>query len=700
MGVAGTLKAFRAAQEGHVFPWAPVCLALGIGGYFALKVEPSVAVLWGIAFVALVAGTLAVTLRIRLVSGSSVLWALCLVAAGVALAGHRAHSVGGPVLERPTYGPVAGRIVMVDQSASGLTRVTLDRVELSRLPPEAVPRRVRVSLAGDGPHTELVPGQFVGTTAYLAPVRGAAEPGGFDFRRHAWFQSLGGVGYARAPMLALAPPSRSGLAVRVTALRLAISERIQEVLPGPKGAFAAAILVGDRAGLDPESVEDLRQTNLAHLLAISGLHMGLVVGMVFAVVRYGLALVPAVALRWPIRQIAAVAAFFAATGYFFLSGGTVATERAYVMAAVALGAVLLSRRVLSLRAVALAALVVLSLRPEALLSPGFQMSFAATTALVIVFSAAGRSVMRRVPKGLRGVASLMLASSVAGLATAPIAAAHFNLFAHYGLIANLAAVPAMSFVVMPAALLGLVLLPLGLAQAPFALAGLGIGWIVTVAETVSEWEGAVRGIAAPPEWTLPSLTLLLLWIALIQGPARWAAAPACAVVMLGWNAIDRPDILIDAEGELVGIEHEDRRVLSRAKGAGFVAGVWLENDGLALSQESAAAGWADVAAGWDIHHVRGKHAARTPPRCIEGRVIVSDQRLDLPGPCLVLSSDVLRSSGSIAVWSTVDGMRVRTEQEVAGERLWTRTAYVPVVDWPETAPVRSAAVIPRPEVPQ
>ena len=158
-------------------------------------------------------------------------------------------------------------------------------------------------------------------------------------------------------------------------------------------------------------------------------------------------------------------ALLLAAGYLALSGGNVATERAFVMVAVVL-AVMLDRRAFSLRAVAVAAVVLLVLRPEALLGPGFQMSFAATTALVAVFGWLRDRPGALGPRWLRPVSALVISSAVAGAATAPVAAAHFNQIAHFGLIANLLSVPLMGVVVMPAALAAAALMPLGPACAP------------------------------------------------------------------------------------------------------------------------------------------------------------------------------------------------------------------------------------------
>ncbi|EAR51521.1 Putative Competence protein [Oceanicola granulosus HTCC2516] len=469
----------------------PVCLGAGIGIYFALPVEPGP---WARAGLAALAPALALAARRAGLLAGPVLLALALVAAGVSLASARAHAVAAPVLGFRYYGPVEGRVIRVDRSASDAVRLTLDRVRLEDV--RRTPERVRVSLHGAQGWIAPRPGMVVILTGHLSPPGGPVEPGGFDFRRMAWFDRLGAVGYTRTPVLALAPPEATpGLWLQAARMRL--SAAVQARVGGETGAFAAAIVTGDRSAMGQETLAELRATNLAHLLAISGLHMGMLTGFVFGLLRLGLAACPPLALRWPGKKIAAAAALLAGAGYLALSGGNVATERAFVMVAVMLVAVLAERRAITLRAVAVAAVIVLLRRPEELTGPGFQMSFAATVALVAVFAALRRAPWR-LPRGLRGVAAVVVSSTVAGLATAPIAAAHFNMVSHYGLIANLASVPVMGAAVMPAAVLAACLWPLGLEGPALWVMEQGLGWILAVAEHVAGLEGAVGHVPAPP----------------------------------------------------------------------------------------------------------------------------------------------------------------------------------------------------------
>ncbi|PVH30631.1 competence protein [Pararhodobacter oceanensis] len=677
--------------RGHLFPFVPVFLGAGVGVYFAGSEEPTGGLLLGVALAA--SALLGAALRGPELA-RPVFLALSLMALGFAAAGLRTRMVEAPVLGWQRYGPIEGRIVAVDRSASGAVRLTLDRVVLAGLEPERTPVRVRISLHGGPLDVAPIAGTRVMMTGHLAPPSGPTEPGGFDFRRHAWFARLGAVGYTRAPVVAWSAPETgftpgiaAGIGLALTRLRHRMSAGIRARLPGETGGFVAAILTGDRSGVGLAMTEALRRSNLAHLLAISGLHMGLLTGVVYGGARAALALIPALALYWPIRKIAALCALMAALGYLALSGGNIATQRAFVMAAAMLVAVLIDRRAISMRSVALAALIVLVWRPESLLSAGFQMSFAATVALVAVFralrerrqAAGGKGRPTRAMRLLRVVATAALCSLVAGLATAPIAAAQFHRFTDYGLLANLLSVPLMGLLVMPAAVASALLWPVGLEGVGLWLMELGTRWILFVAQTVGGSAGAVRLVAAPPVFVVPLLALGGLWLALWPGRARWAGVVLAGVAALGWASVERPALLIDRGGALVGLMTPEGRALSRARGAGFVARHWLEADGDAATQEVSAArgGFTPVAggvrfrfAGADWLHLRGVAGeAALPAWCREGMTIVTDIRLEAPpsGACRLLDPRAFRRSGAIALYE--DGREV-TARQVSGARPW------------------------------
>lgn len=646
------------ARAQPLFPLWPVALSIGIGAYFGAPVEPPTWILWGAIGLG---GAGLVGLRHWV--PFSVRWlgiCLCLAVIGAGWAGLRSHWIAAPILDKRIFSEVSGRVVGLDRSGTDAPRITLDRASLPNRGANRTPARLRIALHGDDIRLPA-PGDIVVLRAHLSPPPAPAEPGGFDFRRHAWFQQIGAVGYARDPLTVLSAGSGGGL----YALRLALADAIAARLGPPAGGVAAAIVTGHRGHLTADVVETLRTANLSHLLAISGLHMGLLAASIFGLVRGGLALVPPLALRVPGKKIAAVLALLAASGYLALSGAGIATQRAFIMAAVMLGGVLLDRPALSLRSVAMAAMLVLLLQPNALWNVGFQMSFAATTALVAVFTLLRElgpdSRWARVPGPLRGAAALVVSSLVAGLATAPFAALAFHRLAPFGLWANLAAVPVMGSVVMPGALLAALGWPVGAEDVGLRVMDLGLRWILGVAGIVAGWPGAVIGVPAAGGAVLPILALAGLWLAVRTGRARLAALPALALGLAVWASTPRPVILVSESGGVVGVLGPTGRSLSRERADGFAARSWLAADGDRRGQRAAAQGWDEVApyalrfetglVQGSVLHLRGKTGVgHGPTLCGPGKIIVAARfARDPAGGCLWIDRRVLARRGALAL---------------------------------------------------
>ncbi len=685
--------------SGRLMLFVPVCLGLGVGGYFALPVEPDLRD-WGmIGLVSfLLAAVGARARRSRFAGLGFLALGVALIGGGLLAAGLRNASVSAPVLGFRYYGPVEGRIVAIDRSASDAPRLTLDRLRLDRVDPDEMPVRARVSLHGEQPFLDPRPGQRVALTAFLSGPEGPVEPGGFDFRRMAWFDRLGAVGYTRAPAFALPPEvaragghdGGNGGAVLVQKLRRAIGGYVRARMPGEAGAFAAAITTGDRTAMRRDTVQTLRNSNLAHLLAISGLHMGLLTAFVYAALRFALALVPGLADRWPIRKFAAIGALLAGAFYLLLSGGAVATERAFIMVAVMFGAVLLDRRALTLRAVALAATVILLAQPESLTEPGFQMSFSATIALVFVFGALRDWNGWRPPRWMQPVTGVLMSSAIAGFATAPFAAAHFNQISYYGLLANMLAVPVMGAAVIPLAVMTALAAPFGLGSLPLWLMQWPIRWILWVAAWVSGLDGAVGHVPSPGPWVLPLVAAGGLTLVLLRGRPRLAGVGPIVVALALWAGAERPPVLVAPSGGLVGVMTADGRALSKPKGDGFTATVWLENDGDNVEQIEAAerdgfrgvkgARYADIG-GLRLAALSGRGAReQVPAACVEADLVVISMDLATsPGGCEVWDRKRLWHSGALAIWpggkagaEGAAGARILSVSDLSGHRPWTK----------------------------
>ena len=677
-GLLWPLEALQLAR-GTLFPWLAVLIGCGIGAWFAVLEEPG---LRNYLLAALIfAGGAALGWRGPML-GRPVALGVAALAAGWLAAGVRAHSVAAPMLDFRYYGPVEGRIVSIDRSQSDALRLTLDRVVLREVSHGRTPDRVRVSLQGDQTWLDPVPGQVVILTASLAAPEGPVEPGGFDFRRMAYFEGLGAVGYTRTPVLLLEEAVEEALLI--DRLRGHLTRGMLAHMEGQAGAFAAGAMTGDRSAITEDTVAALRDSSLAHLLAISGMNMAFLTGFVFALFRYGLALVPFVALRVNTKKVAAVISLVVALFYLLLSGANVATERAFIMIAVVLGAVLLDRRALTLRSVAIAAAVLLLAQPESLLNPGFQMSFAATIALIVGFAALDGSVYRqRLPRWMLPIFTLVLSSVIGGFSTAPYAAAHFNRFTDFGLLANLLTVPVMGAVIMPAGALAALLAPVGLEALPLWVMEQGARWILFVAHWIAGLEGSVTAIPAPGPWVLPLFTLGALWLILWHGRARLVGfAPVVAAFSL-WVMADRPALLISGDGKLLGLAGPEGRALSAAKGGGFAAENWLQNDG-DLAEQGAAA----ERPGFDgpkgerrfalagLHGVQltGKGAAAKLDTACTGEtlVILAIAVEAAPKACRLIDTTILAATGPLALWVTEDGIRIQRTK--VARRLWSPPA--------------------------
>jgi len=470
----------------------------------------------------------------------------------------------------------------------------------------------------------------------------------------------------------VAAPPEAGLAPRlaIARLRAAAVARITSVLPGETGALAAALLVGERSLIAQEADEALRASGLAHVVSISGLHMALIAGTAYGALRALLALFPGLALNHPIRAWAAVAGLVAAIAYLAVSGGGVATVRAFVMAAVAFLAILAGRRALNLRNLAFAGFVVVALEPESVAEPGFQMSFMAVAALLAGWEAwrdRARPGLTERPRGwalraLRFVglalAGTALTTLLAGLATAPYASFHFGRLSTLSLLGNLAAMPIVSVVVMPAGLFALIGLPLGLEAPPLLVMGAGIDAMMAVARFVAGLPGAL--VAAPP-LPLGSVLLVsfgLLWLCLWRTRLRLLGLAFLGLGLgLAPLLLARPDVLVSANGRIVGVRDAGGALrVSGGRAGAYVLSQWFEREGAAPDGRAMREGVACdplgcVFTGRDglrVAHVRRVEAF--PEDCRRAHLVVS--ALPVPGNCgaaLVLGPEAIARSGGLSL---------------------------------------------------
>lgn len=584
---------------GHLFAFAPLLMALGAAFWFGRAAAPGTLPL---VLLFAVLAPLALLLRHRQNAASHGLAAAAFFLVGMLLADLETRRVNTVILDTPVTSTIEGRVLARDIDSRGrwryVVQVSVTREPELRRPPGTV--RLLARSTGD----PFALGQTITGRARLSPPSGPALAGLNDFAFDAYFAGIGAVGYFYGNPVPLpgkmpqaAPEARfydAGLSW-LTEIRGAIAMRIRSVIGGDAGAIAAALVTAEERAISPSTVEALRQSGLAHVLAISGLNMVLAAGTFLIGARALLCLIPGFAARFPVKKLAAAGALLVVTFYILISGGAVSAVRSYIMIAIMLVAVFFDRSSISLRNVALSALLIIAITPSAVTGPGFQMSFAATLALV-----AGYSGWRQRPRHdgspvlAQAAASrfrpvvvfaggLILSSLIGGLSTLIYSVGHFHRIPAYGLMGNLIAMPIISLVVMPFGLIAMLLMPFGLDHYPLLVMGMGIEWMIWTATEVAGWGGEITTGRIPQTAFLLIAAggivacLLRTWLAI----AGCILAGAGLCVLLFAPPPQKPSILVAEDGRLVGLVNGGNLSANRQKPSDFIAGQWRR--ALALS---------------------------------------------------------------------------------------------------------------------
>jgi competence protein ComEC len=571
-----------------------------------------------------------------------------------------------------------------------------------------MPRLLRVRLRTEDP-ARPAPGDVLSVRALVRPPVSPAYPGAWDFQRAAFFSGLGGSGFA----IGRASVEPGAESVPLAGLRAAIEGRTTAALPGAAGAIAAALLTGGQSAIPAADLAAMRDSGLAHLLSVSGLHIAIVMGVSFAVLRFALAAVPPLALRLPGKPAAAIGALVVGGGYMLLTGAGVPMQRSFAMAALATLALLTGRRAISMRGLALAAVVVLLLQPAAVLGASFQMSFAAVMALI-----AGWEWLRpRLPppeerwrrRAAVALFGTVATSLLAGAATTPFGLHHFGRLQLYGVVANAAAVPLTSILIMPAGMAAVVLMPLGLEGLAFAPMGWGVEAVLAVARAVAAWPGAAVPAPPIPAGALCVVAFGMAWLCLWRSRWRLLGVPLIVLGFAAGAAQRPPDILVSADARLIALRAGDGLFLQRLTGASnLTRDVWLRLYGLEAA-EALPARAAGRFAGGAIACEAGACALR-PPSSPSGPAAAVLLRGDAPGEAcagapLVVSAEPVRGrcaarvvdrfsvwrDGAHAVWLEPAGPRVLSDRAARGARPW-----VPPTPQPRNAGTREPQPPPAP----
>jgi competence protein ComEC len=570
---------------GRLMPWMPIAFGFGVVLYFTAEREPAP---WAALALGAVCAIMAFLARARPIA-FPLLLGFATATAGFAVVTLKATQIAHPILQHTAWNIALSGFVEVQEERERTDRIVVrvHRIE-GRL--NEAPARVRLSVRkGTAPQV----GTFIEVKARLNPPLRPLRPGGYDFSRDLYFQRIGATGFAQGAIKIVQAPAPPGLWLRyatvLAQLRDAIDARIRTATPGDVGSIASALITGKRDAISAPVNDAMYISGLGHVLSISGYHMALVAGVVFFTVRALLAFVPLLAMRHAIKKWAALAALIAAAFYLLLSGSEVATQRSFIMTGILLIGVMVDRSALTLRNLALAALGVMLVAPEAVVHPSFQMSFAATLALIAAYergipwmtAGADTPLGARVALwGGREIVALIVVSLAAGTATLPYVGYHFHRLGPYGVLANLLAMPVISILVMPAGLLALVALPFGFDAPLWRLMGVGIEWMIWVAQFVAGLPGAVGRVSAFGTGPLLLCTAGLVVLCLLRSPLRWSGAATIVVAALWAARTPVPDVYVAERGDLVAVRGANGRlsVMRGTNSDAFPLREWLSAD--------------------------------------------------------------------------------------------------------------------------
>lgn len=642
---------FFAAQADRLIFWLPAAFGAGIGVYFGLQSEPFyLYTCFALLFAAFFQWDCRKNPEARMFALFILLFVSGFFAAQTRTIAISRENIKARMKTTLVSGTVDQAVRLPDLKA----RLVLKDLAFDGKADWRTPEKIRLNLPADSAVPDV--GDKIEVKALPNPPAVKTDKSGYDAARTLYFEKIGGTGTARSPVKVIEKASE-------TTLRRKIAKRIETVLPPRTANIAKALVTGESKEIDPALADAYRNAGIAHILAVSGLHMTLIAGFVFFLIRSLLALSVTLSLRFSTKKIAAFCALAATFGYLKLAGTPISGIRAFIMLSFALGAVFFDRRALSVANVCWAAFLILLFMPEALLSVSFQLSFAAVVALICAYEAGIDKAVRRLEQSesvalylLAFVLGILLTSLIAGVATAPFAAYHFKRIANYTLLGNLLTTTVAAAWVMPCLFAAVMLMPFG-ADAPlWKLAGIGIETISRAAEFTANLPHSVTLVPAMPFYGLMSAVFGGLWVCLWRGKARLLGfIPFCFAFATPYLTA-KPDMMMT---RTIAAFRQPDGVLSFTKGDKFTRSGWLSSAGTTDVTETNCALCLYEKDGVLLAYARTKTAAKQACGTIDFLFVKSgcEQAVQLP------------ETGALFVY--VENGKVRTEHVGGEHRPWS-----------------------------
>lgn len=558
------------------FPWLAVLFASGIGLYFVLPQEPLLWLTLGVWEALVFAAIILRDHRSALI----VIALISLIAFGFGYMQLKAVYLSKQEqvkTEQDLY--ISGTVEELDYNSKGKQRLVL--TQMKDFDENEIKGRYKITLQSKKESFNI--GDEVELAARVDAPSPAVMVGGYQFDRKTFFDGINGTGFALSRTFKLGEDKSGENKPLIEKIRSKIVNRIESVLPADEAGIATALIAGERFGISDKITEDYQNSGLAHFLSISGLHMSMLAGFMFLLVRSIIAAIPPLALRVDSKKISAIIAVILSAIYLAISGGAIPTQRAFIMTFIVLLGIMFSRQAISMRTISWAAIIVLLITPQALIGASFQMSFAAVVALIAFYESSWKGLIHREQKSgffalcKAYIIGILVSDFIASVATLPFSIYHFNKIAIYTTIGNLLAGPIIGLWIMPSILIVMLLMLLGLDYYALIVLGKGIGLVNDITAKVASLPHAGLPVLSMPLWGLVAIVYGGLWLCIWQKKWRhfgWIAIIIGAMSMITTKV---PDVLIDASGKAVAVKDEQGdMVVLPSRGKYFVKQIWLD----------------------------------------------------------------------------------------------------------------------------
>lgn len=570
-------------------------LAIGIALYHSLDYEPSLWLTFGLlpAFIIFfIFFILFKKDKISFLNKPIAILVFCFL--GFILAHLQTIIIDTEVLNDPLNNVrIEGNIKYTQINPHGFQKVIVDNIKI--VSPSSGIHLKTAQLTIRSKKEILQYGDNISVKVDLFPPQLPVLPEEYNFRRSFWFEGIGAIGFARGHVSILSRNTSDSiyhLNILLNQIRQSLNRKIIAILPQDEASIAQALILGDQGSIPEKIIKNMQNSGLSHLLSVSGLHLSLVCVLTFGLFRRLMILYPFSRVQWPRKKIAALLTIIIAFFYLLLTYAAVPTQRSFMMIALVMTGIIWDRQVIGLYTLAWAGIIILIFNPYSLLTASFQMSFVAVAVIITIIRKDEINKKNSKQFNLNTsnlffvrffqyIFQLLRMSFWISLAITPITLYHFNQASLYGIFANLLAIPITSFLVMPAALMGVLLSTIHWESIPFIIMGKGIHWILDIADFIAQLSYATLHLHFI---SLLSAIILTFLIFLILTPAV-SYKKSIIVLLLGMAFFTaknpkNPDIIILMNEKMLVLKNNanDYLVLTSKKNS-FLLKIWQDNLG-------------------------------------------------------------------------------------------------------------------------